>query len=209
MNIRMETEKIISEDSLTGVALELHSFVNRALDENAVTIYEAFELKLMSDSYLIEGEINPGFGKKTWTDSLEVYLSMNLALMAKLFGEEELYRQLCGDAERRLDLVIADFKDENGNLPKDWGDYILDDLSGFLSGDLEHMEKLSYVRKHTNRHSKNKYHFERFPYDFLKYEDELIKILKGEADHYNIDKTISPEICDMMTAVELRALELD
>lgn len=206
MNIRMETEKILSEDKLIGVETELHSFMNHALDENAITIYEAFELELMSDSYQLRAQSRPF--RKRFTDSLDVVLSMNLALTASLFGEEKLYQQLCGDAEKRLDVWFDSVRDENGNLPKG-SHYILDDLSGFLSGDLEHMEKLSYVRKHTNKHSKNKYHFERFPYDFLKYEDELIKILKGEADHYNIDKTISPEICDMMTAVELRALELD
>lgn len=207
MNIHNEIEKITSENSLGIMSTVLKRFVDRALNEKAITIYEAFELMLISDSYWLTVNTSPG--QKPWADSIDVVLSMNLALTAKLFDEEELYRQLCRDAEERLDLWFDSIRDENGNLPKD-DYYVLDDLSGFLSGDLEHMEKLSYVRKHSSRRGHScKYHFHHFPYDFLSYEDELIKILKGEADHYNIDKTISPEICDMMTAVELRALELD
>lgn len=216
MNIYDEIEKITSKESLVGVETELKSFVDHALDENAITIYEAFQLMLMSDSYWLRIESRPVMNrepwvlnKKPWTDSLRVYLSMNLALMAKLFDEDELYQQLCRDAEKRLSIWCDMIRDKNGNVPLD-NDYVLSDLSGLLSGDLEHMEKLSYVRKHKHRsRSHSKYHFHRFPYDFLKYEDELIKILKGEVDHYSIDKTISPEICDMMTAVELRALEFD
>ena len=41
------------------------------------------------------------------------------------------------------------------------------------------------------------------------HKDGLIKVLKGEKDHYEVDKTISPEICDIMTAVEVRAIELE
>ncbi|MCH5349532.1 MAG: hypothetical protein J1E40_09430, partial [Oscillospiraceae bacterium] len=74
-------------------------------------------------------------------------------------------------------------------------------------GDLKHMEKLSHVRSHASRNNPgvHDYHFEIFPYDYFKYEDELLKILRGETDHYEVNKNISPEICKMMIDIELRA----
>jgi len=39
--------------------------------------------------------------------------------------------------------------------------------------------------------------------------NEISMILQGEIDHYEVDKTISHEIIEMMTAIELRAIELE
>ncbi|MDE7294044.1 MAG: hypothetical protein K2N72_06440 [Oscillospiraceae bacterium] len=204
MNIYDETQKITSKDNAGSMGTLLLWFVDEALKQNAITIYEAFELMEMYDRF-------EHSGIRKFYFSEDVVLSMNMALMAKLFNENALYEQYCSDARERLDFWFGSLKkNNNGKLPKG-SHYILDDLEGFLTGNSEHMKKLSSVRKHARRNNpgENVYHFESFPYDYLKYEDELIKILNGEADRYEVDKTISPEICDMMTAVELRAIELE
>lgn len=204
MDISAWTAKIVSENSKWGLGIQLNSFIRETMAQKIITIYEAFQLYEISDRFC-RSEI------KNRYHSFDAVMSMNMALMAKLFNENDLYKQYCNDARERLNFWFDSLKKiNNGKLPN--GEhYILNDLEGFLSGDLEHMKKLSNVRKCTSRSKMgvNSYHFEYFPYDYLKYEDELIKILNGEADHYEVDKTISPEICDMMTAIELRAIELE
>ena len=64
------------------------------------------------------------------------------------------------------------------------------------------------VREHHTQIVNGKFRFNLSSRELF-YEDELIKVLKGEKDHYEVDKTISPEICDIMTAVEVRAIELE
>lgn len=204
MNIYDETQKITVEDHLQGMGTVLLWFVREAMKQNAITVYEAFELMEISDRFR-----HSGIRRFYYAD--DAVFSMNMALMAKLFNENALYEQYCRDARERLDFWFGYLKkSNNGKLPKG-KHYILHDLEGLLTGDREHMEALSSVRKHARRNNPGEelYHFEEFPFDYFKYEDELLKILKGEADHYSIDKTISPEICDMMTAVELRAIELE
>lgn len=204
MSISSKTEKIILEKSKWGLGIELNSFIREALDQKMITIYEAFQLYETSDR-LCHSEI------KNSIDSYDVVSLMNMALVARLFNENALYEQYCCDANERLDLWFKILKKlNNGKLPKG-KHYILSDLGGFLSGDLEHMKKLSRVRTCTSRRNPgvNLYHFECFPYDYFAYEDELIKVLNGESDHYKVDKTISHEVCEMMTAIELRAIELE
>lgn len=199
MDISAWTAKLASENSKWGLGINLNSFIREAMTQKMITIYEAFQLYEISDRFC-HSEI-----KKY--HSFDAVMSMNMALMSKLFDENDLYEHYCNDARERLNFWFDSLKKlNNGKLPK--GEhYILNDLEGFISGDLEHMEKLSYIRK--NAVPDDTCHFEYFPYDHLKYEDELIKILKGETERYEVDKTISPEICDMMTAVELRAIELE
>lgn len=196
MDISTWTAKLVSENSRLRLGAEINNFIIEAIEQNMITIYEAFQLMEICDRITAEKY-------KHIAGTLDSVQSLNMALMAKLFNENALYEQFCCDARERLDIWLNDLKKLNR---KRLEDYILDDLEGFLSGDLEHMEKLSYVRKHAE--PDETHHFEYFPYDYLKYEDELIKILKGETERYEVDKTISPEICDMMTAVELRAMEL-
>lgn len=204
MRIMTETEKIIKKQDIVSLGGAVRHFVRAALQEKAITIYEAFQLMEICDRFEHSGIRKDYFSE-------DVVLSMNMALMAKLFNENVLYEQYCNDARERVNFWFDSLKKlNNGKLPKG-NHYLLDDLEGFLMGNLEHMEKLSSVRKHARRNNpgENLYHFEDFPYDYLKYEDELIKILNGEADQYEVDKTISTEICDMMVAVELRAMEFD
>lgn len=199
MDISTETKKIVKEDTKGSLGTVLLWFIQNALPKKAITIYEAFQLIEISNRYRN--------CDKFWSTPSQVVEAMNLALLSKLFREESMYKQFCEDAKTRCEIWYKILKKGNrGKLPKD-GHYILDDLEGFLSGDLKHLEKLSSVRKNTRRNNSgdDAYHFEEFPYDYLKYEDELLKILKGEIDHYEVDKTISPEICDMMAAIELRA----
>lgn len=203
MDFINETQKIILKNTFGGLGTVLLWFIQKALRENEITLYEAFQLMEISDRYCNRD--------KFWTDVYHVVESMNLALCAKLFNEDDMYKQFCSDANERLVIWFKVLKKSNGGeLPKG-GHYILDDLDGFLSGDIKYMEKLSSVRKKASRSNPgyNAYHFECFPYDYLKYEDELIKIINGETYHYEVDKTISPEVCDMMTAIELRAIELE
>ncbi len=204
MSISYITEKIVLENSNWGLGIKLNSFIRDAMAKKMITIYEAFQLYEISDKFC-RNEI------KNRYHSFDAIISMNMALVAQLFNENALYEEYCNDARERLNFWFDSLKKiNNEKLPK--GEhYILNDLEGFLSGDLEHMKILSSVRKCTSRSNLgvNSYHFEYFPYDYLKYEDELIKVLNGEIDHYDVDKTISPEVCDMMTAVELRAIELE
>ncbi|MDE7279602.1 MAG: hypothetical protein K2N26_07755 [Oscillospiraceae bacterium] len=203
MDFINETQKIILKNTIGGLGTVLLWFIQKALQENEITLYEAFQLMEISNRYRNRD--------KFWADIYHVVESMNLALCAKLFNEDDMYKRFCSDANERLGIWFKVLKKSNdGELPKD-GHYITDDLEGFLGGDLKHMEKLSSVRKKASRSNLgyNAYHFECFPYDYLKYEDKLIKILNGETDHYEVDKTISPEVCDMMTAIELRAIELE
>ncbi len=204
MNILHETQKIISEKSKFGLGIELNSFIREAMAQKMITIYEAFQLMEMCDRFE-----HSGIRKSYFSE--DVVFSMNMALMAKLFNENALYEQYCNDARERLDYWFGSLKKlNNGKLPKD-KHYILDDLEGFLTADPEHIKKLRSVRMHARRGNPgaNAYHFESFPYDYLKYENELMRILNGETDCYEVDKTISDEVCDLMTAVELRAIELE
>ena len=204
MSISYITEKIVLENSNWGLGIKLNSFIREAMAKKMITIYEAFQLYEISDRFC-RNEINNRY------HSFDAIISMNMALVAQLFNENALYEEYCNDARERLKLWLDSLKEiNNGNLPK--GEhYILNDLEGFLSGDLKHMKTLSNVRKSAIRSNPGvySYHFEYFPYDYLKYEDELIKVLNGEIEHYDVDKTISSGVCDMMTAVELRAIEID
>ena len=202
MNFSFEGKKIIAESYKGGLGISLSKFIRSALPQHVITIYEAFQLMEISNRFW--------HGDKFWSTPRNVVDSMNLALVAKLFRENAMYEQFYEDSIERLAVWHKVAKKSNGGKTPKGGHYILDDLEGFLSCDLEHMEKLSYIRKHSRRNNPgmHDYHFESFPYDYLKYEDELLKILKGETDHYEVDKTISPEICDMMVAIELRADEL-
>ena len=192
------TNKINTSTSKKRLGAHLLWFIQKALPQNDISIYEAFQLMEMSSRYR-------NSSRSTLTTS-HIVESINLALLSKLFDEEAMYKQFCIDAKEKCNIWHKYLKERNEwFLPKD-SHYILDDLDGFLSGDLEHMEQLSYKRAHTHRNSQKEfpYHWSVFPYDDFKYEDELIKILKGETDRYEIDKTISPEICQMMIDIELR-----
>ena len=174
------------------------------LEKGLLTVYEAFQLYEIHD--------------RIWTriipvnDYCNAIISMNLALMAKLFEEPEMYKAFCADAEKRYDEYAYDMKKSNGGkLPKT-GNELFDDFKGFLKGDREHLELLSYKRSHIKgaaRQSTEVWHFCYFPFDLFKYEDELLKVVKGEIEHYPVDKNLSPIVCEMITAIELRNIELD
>lgn len=139
MNIYDEIEKITSENTLWSMGVELLWFVKRALKENTITIYEAFLLMEISDRF------EHGGIKKYYTFDNAV-LSMNLALTAKLFNENDLYEQFCRDARERMDSWFNYVKKSNdGVLPKNCR-RIIDDVNGRLSVDLEHLKELSSVR---------------------------------------------------------------
>ena len=204
MNISNEKDEITANASRWGVGIALAGFVEKALFEKAITIYEAFQL--MEISGRLE---HSGINMDYFSD--DIVKSMNMALLAKLFSEEALYEYYCEETLKRRDVFHKELrKCNNGKLPKGKY-YIVDYLEGILRAELEYMEMLSDKRAHTHRNSRKEYpyHWTCFPCDFFKYEDELIKVLKGEIDHYEIDKTISPEIIEMMTAIELRAIELE
>lgn len=203
-DIPLINQKIIEENSKYGLGTVLLWFIQKALPNKIITIYEAFQLMEISDRLQHSEKIQSYF-------SYDIIQSMNLAFLAKLFNEIPLYKSFYEDTISRRNIYFAELKKENGGkLPKG-SHYILDDWNGFLSGDIEHMEKLSYVRAYTHRNSRkdDPYHYSVFPYDDFAYEDELLKVLKGEVKYYEIDKFISPNICDMMTAVELRAIDLE
>ena len=197
-------EKIKTEKSTFGVGSEISFWVRKAFPEKRITLYEAFQLMEMSDRLEYANPKCDYFG-------FDAVKSLNMALLAKLFNEDELYESFCEDAEKRRDYFYNMLKKGNGGkMPDGEENYILADLKGFLKGDKEHLEKLSAVRKkrHLNNDDDNYYHYEFFPKDELIYEDELLKIINREIDHYDIDKTISPEICDVMVAAELHADEV-
>ena len=208
MNISNETAKITAATSVESLGTYLLWFIQKALPANEITLYDAFQLAEISNRY--RNFTKEGIAYRSSSD--DIIESMNLALLAKLFNDEDLYLQFCTDTLEKYSIHKRNFIKRNSE--EAWNKeshYILDDINGILSADLEYMEILSNKRKNTRKNSQKEfpYHWSYFPYDDFKYEDELIKVLKGEIDHYEVDKTISPEICDMMAAIELRAIELE
>ena len=190
---------------------ELLDFVQSALreKEKKITIYEAYQLMEISNRFMNFTRLG-----KAFPSADKVIESLNLALLAKLFNDEDLYLQFGIDTLEMYDMHkrnFIKFDSEEAWNKSVRTHYILEDINGFLSADLEHMEILSNKRKKTRKNTQKEfpYHWSYFPYNYFNYEDELIKVLKGEKDHYEVDKTISPEICDIMTAVEVRAIELE
>ncbi len=205
MTIIQKINECCSKDSL---GMELLNFVQSALSQKNITIYEAYQLAEISNRLLNFTEKG-----KEYPSADKVIESLNLALLAKLFGDENLYERFCQDTLQNYDMHKQNFIKLNSE--EAWNKsvhthYILEDINGFLSADLKHMEILSVKRKETRKNSQKEfpYHWSYFPYDCFNYEDELIKVLKEKTDHYEVDKTISPEICDMMVAIELRADEV-
>lgn len=177
-------------------------FVREALHKKTITLYEAFQLMEISDRMCMD---------KFWTDSSSVVQSMNLALLAKLFNENELYEAFCRDAREKLGLWNKILKKSNGGVLPDDYHYILSDLDGCLSGDLEHMEKLRDIRKNAPRDNPGEeiYHFEYFPFDEFVFEDIYISLANGELERFDINKTISYDVCFMMSEIEVRAVWLE
>lgn len=206
MNILSETNKIIEANGIGTLGVYLLWFVQKALPKKEITIYEAFQLMEMSIRY--RDYISQ---RDNWSNCSDILEFMNMALMARLFEEQELYKHFCTESLNKREIWYEGLKKDNGGkLPKMDKCYFLVDLEKILSADLESMEMLSQKRFAPKR-TKDRlliYHWTEFPYDYFVYEDELIKVLKGEIDHYDVDKTISPEICDMMVAIELRALDV-
>ncbi len=206
MNILDETNKIIEANGIDALGTYLLWFVQKALPKKEITIYEAFQLMEMSIRY--RDYISQ---RDNWSGCSDIVEFMNMALMARLFEEQELYKHFCTESLNKREIWYEGLKKDNGGkLPKMDKCYFLVDLEKILSADLESMEMLSQKRFAPKR-TKDRlliYHWTEFPYDHFVYEDELIKVLKGEIDHYDVDKTISPEICDMMVAIELRALDV-
>lgn len=197
-----ETRKIKNNTSKNSMGTMLLWFVRDALHEKTITLYEAFQLMEISDRMCMD---------KFWTDSSSVVQSMNLALLAKLFNENKLYEAFCRDAREKLDLWNKMLKKSSGGLLPDGYHYILNDLDGCLSGDLKHMEKLRDIRKNAPRDDPGEdiYHFEYFPFDEFAFEDIYISLAKGELDRFDIDKTISYDVCFMMSEIEVRAVWLE
>ncbi len=207
MNILDETNKIIEANGIDALGTYLLWFVQKALPEKKITIYEAFQLMEMSIRY--RDYISQ---RDNWSCGFDIVEFMNMALMARLFEEQELYKHFCAESLNKREIWYDGLKKDNGGkLPKLDKYYYLVDLEKILSADPESMEMLSQKRFAPKRKKDRLfiYHWTLFPYDYFVYEDELIKVLKGEIDHYDVDKTISPEICDMMVAIELRALDLE
>ncbi len=206
MNILDETNKIIEANGIGTLGVNLLWFVQKELPEKKITIYEAFQLMEMSIRY--RDYISQ---RDNWSGGYDIVEFMNMALMARLFEEQELYTHFCTESLKKREIWYKRLKKSHGGkLPKLDKYYYLVDLEKILSADLASMEMLSQKRFAPKR-TKDRlliYHWTEFPYDYFVYEDELIKVLKGEIDHYDVDKTISPEICDMMVAIELRALDV-
>lgn len=206
MNILEETNKILEANGIGTLGVNLLWFVQKALPEKAITIYEAFQLMEISTRYT---DCPPD--RDTWSNGADIVQYMNMALMARLFEEQGLYKQYCSESLKKREIWYKGLKKSHGGkLPKLDKYYYLVDLEKILSADLASMEMLSQKRFAPKRKKDRLfiYHWTEFPYDYFVYEDELIKVLKGELDHYDVDKTISPEICDMMVAIELRALDV-
>ena len=170
-----------------------------------ITIYEAFQLY----------EIHDRLCTKPFDWGYEFYQaveSLNMALMAKLFEEEDMYKSFCEDTKIRYDSRTSYVLKENkGKMPKSKPDEFYDDLTAFLKGDKDHLEFLRDKRMHTKGIAKQNAvgrHFSVFPFDLFKYEDELLKVVNGEIEHYPVDKNISPVVCDIMTAAEVRDYEV-
>ena len=211
MNTISELQNINNGKSLDSLGTRLLWFIQATFPKKEISLYEAYQLAEISNRY----RNFPKKGIVYRSSADDIIESMNLALLAKLFHDEDLYLQFCIDTLEKYDIHKRNFIKRNSE--EAWNKsipthYILkEDINGFLSADLEHMEILSNKRKKTRKNTQKEfpYHWSYFPYNYFNYEDELIKVLKGEKDHYEVDKTISPEICDIMTAVEVRAIELE
>ena len=196
--------QIISKSS--GASTELGWLAREGYEKGLITIYEAFQLNEICDRLCF-------WRNGSDYDFWEAVGSLNMALMAKLFEEEDMYRAFCADAEYRYDSWVRQLlKLNNGKLPKPKkSNELFDDFRGFLKGEKEHLELLSYKRSHIKGAAKQNaegWHFCVFPFDLFKYEDELLKVVTGKIEHYPVDKTISPIVCDIMTAAEIRDYEV-
>ena len=137
---------------------------------------------------------------------------MNMSIMAVLFCEPDMHKEFNRIANAFMQIITSDISGKSKYKDKPvFSHYVLSDLNGFLTCDIDHLKILSYKRHNTNRNSTQEepYHWWAFPYDYLVYEDELLKVYNGETDHYEVDKSISPTVQDLMVAIELKVMELE
>ncbi|MDE7288502.1 MAG: hypothetical protein K2N71_03225, partial [Oscillospiraceae bacterium] len=80
MDILGWTAKIVSENSRLKLFAELEYFIIEAIEQNMITIYEAFQLMEICDRITTEKY-------KYIAGTLDSVQSLNMALMAKLFNE--------------------------------------------------------------------------------------------------------------------------
>lgn len=191
---------MISSTSRLNLGNAIFWFVRNSLNDRLISLYEAYILMEYSE-------------RLNWCDAsgsainitdADVIEEMNMALLAKLFNDQQLHDFYFN---RALEMFADCKKRYAEHFSKH---FIFSHFQEFLSGQCERMKELKDVRANTRRNNYKQFphHYDVFPYDYFCYEEELIKILKGEIDHYDVDKTISPEVCDMMVAIELRADEL-
>ena len=202
MNVEEIINKITQADSISDVYYLITTFVKLdGLNKNIISMYESFQL--MEIAYRLRKPKGKSKSPET------IIMNMNMALLSYLFNEYEMYIAFAEESKYTLKWYVDNSSNMSQRL-KRLDHYIFCDLDGFLNVDPIHLEKLLYVRKNISRRNDPiKYHWGRFPFDFLSYEEELLKIKNGVIDHYEIDKTISPEVQDLMVAIELKAIELE
>ena len=162
----------------------------------------------MEESYRLNFEAT----NARFVSSPDVLKMMNMSLLAYLFNEKSLYFDFCKTTNNYLNKVINDMNPYGINgMNNIMSHYILGNLNSILSCDISHIMLLSNKRHNTHPNSRKEepYHWWFFPCEYLIFEDELLRILNGEISQYEIDKTISSEVQDLMVAIELKAIELE
>ena len=195
-------KNLSTANSKSKISTQLKTYIKEiGLVERTISLYESFQL--MEIVYRLWCPS----GKSTSPET--IVPNMNMALVALLFNENAMYSTFANECRYTLDWYLRTSKSKDEKLRR-MDHYILSDLEGFLSADVIHLEKLMDVRLNISRRRYNiHYHWGWYPYDFLPYEELLLKIRNGVIDHYEIDKTISPEVQDLMVAIELKAIELE
>ena len=196
-----EIKKVmISSGSRLKLGNAVFWFVRNNLNDRSISLYESYILMEYSERL---NWCNASGSVINITDA-DVIEEMNMALLSKLFNDQQLHDFYFDRASEMFECCKKRYKEQFSKH------FIFSNFQEFLSGKYKCMQELKDVRANTRRNNYKQFphHYDVFPYDYFCYEDELINIFKGEKDHYEIDKTISPEICDMMVEIELRADEL-
>ena len=175
------TELMRCTDSAFMRGAGLQSFLKfSGYGRGTVTLYESFQL-MDTSCRLREGRIS------VLNNAVEY---MNMALMARLFGDDRLHREYCRLAENAITAAGTGYYSCN--------------ISRILACDEDALCRLNIMRHTLDRNiQKDVCHWWFYPFDDIAYEDELLKLLKSGNERYDTDMTVSDDVCSLMAAAEL------
>ena len=214
------TEFVKTSDSWYELLYSLNDLVracvpNQFTDKDKIfpgilTMYEAFQL------YEIHLRLNRWVDRSIPGSNIIPYI--NMALMSKLFEEDGMYEAFCESARNNEKAALIDdakhARAQRGTIQEytlkyDMNHYLYN-IEPALRGDRAMLElfaeKRSKIRGAARQNAFN-YHITAFPWEF-NFERELLNIMDGAENKWAKQKDISPEVCDLMVAAEVRYDEL-